>query len=166
MSHPIPIVVIKREPSKKRIGETYEKYNNKNVERRRQNATLFPVVQKILNSFPGIKKRSDILPLAQVISKEIGVKLDRTAKRLNEGLICWFCENWDKAKMHLLNAYIIATGGKQALIQDFDTTINDHSMDLDIPIESFVNDVQPHPVVSNEIGIFEENEVIMPDLFE
>lgn len=38
----------------------------------------------------------NLLSIAQVVSSEVNIKIDRLAKRNRSALLCWYAENWDK----------------------------------------------------------------------
>ena len=52
------------------------------------------VWQEITNRFGGNIKQPELLSIAEVVSQNAGIKLDRDAKRRKSVLIKWFDENW------------------------------------------------------------------------
>jgi hypothetical protein len=63
------------------------------VERRRAVSSTFHQMSEFLHRFlHGDTSKKALLNLAAQLAQTKGVKVDRTAKRTKEGLICWFCE--------------------------------------------------------------------------
>ncbi|EAX95133.1 hypothetical protein TVAG_385210 [Trichomonas vaginalis G3] len=44
----------------------------------------------------------NLLSIAEVISNQLNLKIDRLAKRNRSALLCWYAENWDKISPLLL----------------------------------------------------------------
>jgi hypothetical protein len=57
--------------------------------------------------------KTALMDLAQRISAQKGIKIDRCARRIKDGLICWFCENAQRIVQQPVPDY-----GEQ--ISDFD----------------------------------------------
>lgn len=90
----MPIYIILRDPPKKMISDQYQEYMSVVADRRRKASDRFYQVQKILSALPKCKRRkSDILLIAKKISEKTGINIDRSAKRIYDCLICWYCEN-------------------------------------------------------------------------
>jgi hypothetical protein len=63
-------------------------------ERRRRVGPLYDQMCVILTRLTSGKlNRGILLGLAEQLAKQKGITVDRTAKRLKDCLICWFCEN-------------------------------------------------------------------------
>ncbi|EAY02174.1 hypothetical protein TVAG_213740 [Trichomonas vaginalis G3] len=100
------LIIIKRDPPKNRTSDDYSEFRKKMDDRRRKVGKLYSYVENFLNSFPKLKRRTDIMHLAIKISERLHIPIDRNAKRLNEPLICWFCENWFQVYKYILPVYI------------------------------------------------------------
>ena len=88
----IPTQSLKRNPSKQTIMEQEEL----NI-RIKLNKERYDLVSNFLNRICGGKLHlKEAVSLATSLSQVIGCKLDRKAKRYKPGIICWFCENWER----------------------------------------------------------------------
>ena len=88
-----------------RVGNTKEKSNKyfreqkELMSRLKSCHDLYDEVQKALDVlFNHNYRHKDAVVFAQTLCGELGLKLDRQAKRFKQSLICWFCENWDVLK--------------------------------------------------------------------
>ena len=101
-------IVIQRVGMCKKRTKVYDQEIKKLNFRRRKTAGLYQEVLKALNNlYNGDYKHKQGLLLANAISMMINVKVDRQSTRRKDGLICWFCENWDIIKDILPNIVII-----------------------------------------------------------
>jgi hypothetical protein len=89
------------------------------IERQRVEARLMgfdvnrsPAWRDIRARFGDSLNQSELLSLAEVIGKEIGVKVDREAKRRKEVLIKWFDEHYSSMKSILASIEIEDSEGK------------------------------------------------------
>jgi hypothetical protein len=56
--------------------------------------SLFHQMTSVLTKvFGGNLTKSKLMELARSVAAEKGLTIDRGAKRMKDGLICWFCEN-------------------------------------------------------------------------
>jgi hypothetical protein len=87
------IVIVRRKPRRTQIPQTQVDHA-RCIERRRCNAALYDRMARILDAALGGKAtKQNLMALAEKIASEKRIKIDRGAKRMKEGLICWFCEN-------------------------------------------------------------------------
>jgi hypothetical protein len=88
------IIVIRRtKPSRPSVAQTMIDHERSN-ERRRRVGPLYDQMCVILTRLTSGKlNRAILLGLAEQLAKQKGITVDRTAKRLKDCLICWFCEN-------------------------------------------------------------------------
>ncbi|EAX99926.1 hypothetical protein TVAG_159460 [Trichomonas vaginalis G3] len=88
------------------ISDQYQEYMSVVADRRRKASDRFYQVQKILSALPKCKRRkSDILLIAKKISEKTGINIDRSAKRIYDCLICWYCENWSAVNKYIIETY-------------------------------------------------------------
>jgi hypothetical protein len=90
---PREIVIVQSKPRRPPLAQTRID-QDQCIERRRCNAALYDRMTQILNAVLGGKvTKQHLMELAVKIAAAKGIKIDRGAKRLKDGLICWFCEN-------------------------------------------------------------------------
>lgn len=99
------MVVIQTHKYRRNESKEYLLIRSKIDSRRRLAGQLYYELSKFLFSLPNCNGRIGLLNLANELSKQINVNLDRSAKRQTEGLICWFCENWNFLNDKLNDAY-------------------------------------------------------------
>lgn len=125
MSIPHQIYVIQRKPPQKCVSRKYEEHREVVAKRRRRVQEIYSSIEKILRSFPKVKKRSELLIIASAFSHKLNIKIDRDAKRLNECLICWYCENWHLIKSILVPTYheLYFSGAFNIISPNFDIDV-------------------------------------------
>ncbi|EAX85026.1 hypothetical protein TVAG_586070 [Trichomonas vaginalis G3] len=143
-------IVIIREPPKKRISDEYSEFRKKMDIRRRKVSKLYPFVEKFLNSFPKLKRRTDIMKLALRIGELVQIPVDRNAKRLNEPLICWFCENWQLVSKLVLPTYV------ELFMQPEVVDVNPQNVENDQDIQKLDQEIQK---IMQEIGDMDQFEI-------
>jgi hypothetical protein len=92
---------------------------------------MFDRMSRILSAvLQGKTTKKALLHLAQAIATKKQIKIDRTAKRMKDGLICWFCEH--------ATDLVIGDGFPQQSGDDF------HFDDFDLAL-SFRDEENPGP---------------------
>lgn len=73
---------------------------HKNAQRYSMNENRILFIQPILCQYFGDESclTSELNALAQEITKEYGIKVDRQARRFKSQFLCWYSENWDIIK--------------------------------------------------------------------
>jgi hypothetical protein len=90
---PGKIVIIRKKPRRLPLAQT-QIDRDQCIERRRCNGALYDRMTQILGVVLGGKiTKRNLMDLAEKIAAQKQIKIDRGAKRMKEGLICWFCEN-------------------------------------------------------------------------
>jgi hypothetical protein len=90
---PRKVVIIRKKPCRTPLAQTKIDHD-RCIERRRCNAANYDKMTQILNAALGGKAtRENLLDLAEKLAAQKQLKIDRCARRMKEGLICWFCEN-------------------------------------------------------------------------
>jgi hypothetical protein len=90
---PGKVVIIQKKPRPQPLAQTQIDHD-RCIERRRCNAAVYDRMAQILNAVLGGKAtKQNLMDLAEKIAAQKQIKIDRAAKRIKEGLICWFCEN-------------------------------------------------------------------------
>jgi hypothetical protein len=90
---PGKVVILRKKPRRTPLAQTQIDHD-RCIERRRCNAASYDRMTQILNVVLGGKiTKRNLMDLAEKIAAQKQIKIDRGAKRMKEGLICWFCEN-------------------------------------------------------------------------
>ncbi|OHT10416.1 hypothetical protein TRFO_20293 [Tritrichomonas foetus] len=96
------IVIIKRSSAKEYTDRTSRDHEEQ-IWRRACCGSFFDRTQEMLRQLFGDVKVGKLRLMAIMIAKQANIKIDRLAKRINDCLICWFCENWNKVSILLLS---------------------------------------------------------------
>lgn len=90
------MIVIRREkPAKLPSEQTIKEQELLNA-RIKKNKDRFENVSRFLEKyFDGSVHLKDATDLALSMGKQVGLVVDRRAKRHKPAIICWFCENWE-----------------------------------------------------------------------
>ena len=76
--------------------------DNKKLELRLQRVRpLYHIVRDFINKSLCYPNRGKVLKFASLISEKIHINIDRLAKRVSDGTICWFCENWREMQPYI-----------------------------------------------------------------
>jgi hypothetical protein len=87
------VVIIRKKPRRVPLAQTQIDHDLC-IQRRRCNGALYERMTQILGAvFGGKLTKQNLMDLAEKIAAQKQIKIDRAAKRMKEGLICWFCEN-------------------------------------------------------------------------
>jgi hypothetical protein len=87
------IVIIRQKPYRPSLEQT-QRDHDRCQERRRNHGSVFDQMARTLPKVFGENPtKSKLMEFAQSIAAEKGLTIDRGAKRMKDGLICWFCEN-------------------------------------------------------------------------
>lgn len=98
LSNPVQKISVQRE--KDRISQRLGNFNPKDNE----------VWRFLTLRFGQNIKQQELLSIADVLSKNAGIKLDRDAKRRKSVLIKWFEENWQQIKPYI--NYVVLDDGE------------------------------------------------------
>jgi hypothetical protein len=63
------------------------------LERRRRNSAIFCAMEAALKALCRGFTKAELLRLAEKFETVKGVRVDRSARRQKDCLVCWFCEN-------------------------------------------------------------------------
>lgn len=96
---------------KKELSERTVKDHEKINERRKSCKNTYEKVKNFLRYLSGKWQIGQIRETAKLISVKSKINIDRLAKRYNECLICWFCENWSSLSPHLIEYSIEQLSG-------------------------------------------------------
>ena len=95
--------VIKRSNTKKELSKRTILDHQKVAIRRNSCKSIYEKVKQLLIYSFGKWQIGQYRDVAFQISNKTNINLDRLAKRYNDCLICWFCENWKSIAPHLIN---------------------------------------------------------------
>jgi hypothetical protein len=87
------IVIIRNKPRHESIPQTQRDREHCNKRRQAQGRAFDKMTQTLTVAMGGNLSRVGLLELARTIAVQKGIALDRTATRMKDALICWFCEN-------------------------------------------------------------------------
>jgi hypothetical protein len=87
------LVITREKPARQRRLQT-ERDWERCIERRRGVEPLFIPMSKLLTRLGGGRlTRSVLSHVAEEISKQKTITIDRNARRIKDAMICWICEN-------------------------------------------------------------------------
>lgn len=99
--HIIKVPNLKKGLTKRTIQD-----HKKIASRRNSCSDSYENVKQLLQCIFGKWQIGQIREITLDIAAKADLRMDRLAKRYNECLICWFCENWDSIAIHLID-YIL-----------------------------------------------------------
>lgn len=99
--------VIKRSNTKKELSKRTILDHQKVAIRRNSCKSIYEKVKQLLIYSFGKWQIGQYRNVAFQISTKTNINLDRLAKRYNDCLICWFCENWKSIVPHLINCAFV-----------------------------------------------------------
>lgn len=156
------LMQIKQRPNDTTI-KTDSTKNNKRIAR--VSSIYGKVLEKIKSKLGNRFSMPDLKNLANQISEETGIVIDRNAKRCKKVLITWFCENWKKIE-HILDNDINCSISDKINIQFPEymsiKTIEDFMIQPFGDDFSIINDISK----TNEIHGKEEQMLKVYDIFD
>lgn len=102
-SHPKKQFIIKRPIFLRELSSRTIKDHEIITKRRNACNRIYDKVKQLLQYISGKWQIGQLRDTANMIADKANIILDRLAKRYNECLICWFCENWSSIAPHLVD---------------------------------------------------------------